>query len=76
MSKHSKAREFARKKAAWWIATNAAEVKDGRPEFSLENMLGAAWGRGYDAGQNHQRELQKANPKDEIVVATVVEDVV
>lgn len=59
MTKQSKAREFARKQSEWWVATNAKELQEGRPAFSLEWMLGGAWKTGFDAGQNHQRKLQR-----------------
>ena len=59
MSKPSKAREFARKQVDFWQRTNDREVQEGRPAFTLEHMLDRAWCTGYDAGQNHQRKLQK-----------------
>ena len=59
MSKPLKAREFARKHVGFWQRTNDREVSEGRPAYSLEHMLDAAWRTGYDAGQNHQRKLQR-----------------
>jgi len=67
MSKPARSKEYASKAADKWALWNAENRADGLKEFELEHMLSIAWRQGFDAGQRHQRILQKEKANEAVV---------
>lgn len=60
MNRQDKATLYAKQSAEQWESRNKYRASIGEAEYDLEWIIRHTWIKGFDAGQLHQRKINKA----------------